>query len=206
MKARASGRHSGVVVAALLTAGVVGGLAALWGGGAVQARTETAERHRVVRWDIARYVFAYRSLVVGGHATWRSSSGASITLTGSGQAEARQGEAAGGGLWTRKNAAGKQVGSGAYVVTGFQEWRSAGGDLLANVSDAIGDPREGRSGVLKLRVRLGNHRGRLVLSSDAAAGGPVSKGFLVFHTASGGRIKYHERTRPKGQVLFHVIR
>jgi hypothetical protein len=171
----------------------------------------------MVRWDIARCDSdSCVALVVGGHARWRSGSGATIRFTGTGQAEPREGEAAGGGVWIRKNSRGQVVRRGTYKVTGFISWNGFGG-TLGNVQDGIGNRNEVRSGVLRLRIHLfalPNSkqpgvilRGRLVIASDS--GGPLvpAKSHLVLHTGTGRKIIYREGKRvAKGQTLLHHLR
>jgi hypothetical protein len=162
---------------------------------------EPNEPHNLVRWDIAKcHSPSCAALVIGGHAVWRSASGATINFSGSGEAEPREGEAAGGGTWTRMDAKGRVVGRGAYRVTRFISWRGFGG-VLGNVVDAVGHRRDYRVGILKLHINLlGKGRGRLVISSVI---GQEPRGHLFLRTVSGRTITYRERVRPKGQPLFH---
>ena len=202
------------IAVALLAAGVTSFLIAVVASpqSVGAAGRQTNERYKLVRWDIARCdSAACDALVVGGHARWRSESGARIKFTGTGQAEPREERAAGGGLWTRKSASGRIIGRGTYTVVAFISWNGLGG-TLGNVADAIGNRNEVRSGVLKLRIRLFAHshergRGRLVIASDAGGGSVGAESHLVLRTANGRRIKYFERGRVIfGQTLLHRIR
>jgi hypothetical protein len=199
------------MIVALVAVGAASGLAtAAITAGSVSAATrprEAKETPKVLRWDVAKCSSAScDALVVGGHARWRSSAGATIKFTGCGQAETREGEAAGGGQWTRRNSSGKLVDHGVYKVTSFISWKGSGG-TLGNVLDAIGNGREVRSGVLKVRIRLfGTGRGRLVLASSSGGPSVPTASHLILHTAAGKRIRYVERGRLlRGQVLFHHI-
>jgi hypothetical protein len=201
------GRTSRVIV--MLLALGIGSSLAVWIGSSVHAAPqvrESGETPTLVRWDVARCAgVSCAALVVGGHAKWRSASGATIKFTGSGEAEPPEGETAGGGVWKRRNSSGQTVGRGVYQAIDFISWRGFGGSL-GNVEDAIGHRRDVRSGVLKLRIHLfGTGRGRLVLSSSSA-GGTVPRGSLVLHTRSGRRIEYLQKVRPRGQILFHHTR
>jgi hypothetical protein len=202
----------GKMITAVLAVGAGGALVALWlSAGSVSAATRTKEANetpRVLRWDVAKCdSSSCDALVVGGHAKWHNASGATIRFTGSGQTEIREGEAAGGGLWTRRNSSGQLVGRGVYNVRAFISWKGFGG-TLGNVADAIGSGREVRSGVLKLRVRLsGTGKGRLVLASSSGGPSVQATSHLILHTKAGRRIKYRESGRVvRGQLLFHHIR
>jgi hypothetical protein len=178
---------------------------------------EANEKGKLVRWDIAKCESRFcDALVVGGHGRWRSNSGDRIKFTGTGQAEPHEGEAAGGGTWTRKDSKGHVLRRGSYKVIGFISWRGFGG-ILGNVADAIGSRKEVRSGVLKLRVQFiprnnGQRpvrisRGRLVIASDSGGPPVPAKSHLILHTASGRTITYWEGKRlARGQTLLHHIR
>jgi hypothetical protein len=179
---------------------LVGGAQAAGGG-----RREGNETPKLVRWDIAKCRgISCEALVIGGHAVWRSASGATIRFTGSGEAEVAEREAAGGGSWIRKNAAGQVVAHGVYVVTGFIDWHGLGGSL-GNVTDAVGHRRDYRNGILKLHIALGKGQGRLVISSVINPR-PSRRGRLILHAPSGRTITYFQRIHPNGQPLFHRLR
>jgi hypothetical protein len=167
---------------------------------------EGNETPKLVRWDIAKcHTVSCGALVIGGHAVWRSASGATFRFTGSGEAEVAEREAAGGGSWIRKNAAGQIVAHGAYQVTGFIDWHGLGGSL-GNVTDAVGHRHDYRNGILKLHIDLlGKGQGRLVISSVINPP-PSRPGHVTVQTPSGRTIKYLERIRPNGQPLFHHLR
>jgi hypothetical protein len=170
-----------------------------------RAKKEANEVSALMRWDIAKcHSVSCGALVGGGHAVWRSESGATFHFSGTGEAEPREQEAAGGGTWTRRNSSGHLVGRGTYKVTRFIDWHGFGG-TLGNVLDAVGHRRDYRVGILKLHIDLrAKVGGRLVISSFLR---PASRrGYLLLHTASGRTIRYRERIRPGGQPLFHRMR
>jgi hypothetical protein len=110
-----------------------------------------------VRWDLVNIVDGVA--VVGGvNVTTNEATGDTIELTGSGQAEPREGEAAGGGTFVHRHANGTEVAHGAYYVKRFLSWRRlSGGNFGATgLIDGLGNPREGEptSGVLRLRIQL----------------------------------------------------
>jgi hypothetical protein len=195
----AAGKLSALLVAVLVCALAVALL--IGESSARPARREANEAHRFVRWDIAQcHSHSCGSLVIGGQALWRSASGSRIRFTGSGEAEPHEGEAAGGGTWTRMDSRGRVVGRGAYRVTGFIYWRGFGGSL-GNVVDAVGHRQDYRVGILKLRIRMfGIGKGRLVICSVL---GRERLGHLFLRTHYGRTVTYRERVRPKGQPLFH---
>jgi hypothetical protein len=141
-------------------------LAAMWLGlclglmiGATSAVGSEQRGHRdvFVRWDLLNIVDAV--VVAGGvNVSTDEATGDTIELTGSGQAEPGEAEAAGGGTFVHRHADGTEVAHGAYYVKRFLSWRRlAGGQFSATgFVDGIGNPKEGEptSGVLRLRIQL----------------------------------------------------
>lgn len=190
---------------------VLGSVLLVSAGSSAATRTPTRPHAGAwVRWDIARYVRREHALVPEGRSTWRARSGATITITGTGQAQPDAHVASGGGLWVRRSAGGRVIGHGTYAVLGVRHWQSAGGSLVANVTDTIANAVDGRNGLLVLDVRLdgaGGGGGVLTLSSAAALPPThVAAGSLEFHSRSGAEIRYRESTTPGGQVLVHLLR
>ena len=118
-----------------------------------------------IRWDLVQIV--QRTALAGGKDVGRDAARhATITLTGSGEAEPGKKEAAGGGRFVFKHRASlgrsddrgedrdaREVDvHGIYVVTKFVDWKPAGGKLP--VADGIGQAAEASSGILTLNVRL----------------------------------------------------
>ncbi len=104
-----------------------------------------------VRWDLAQVIQG--TALAGGTDVGRdAATGDTVSLTGSGDAEAAEGNAAGGGTFLHRNARGAEVAHGVYVVTGFLNWEEAGGTLPA--ADGIGHADEASAGILTLMVRL----------------------------------------------------
>jgi hypothetical protein len=120
------------------------------------------QRNAFVRWDLVQ--FPGGVIAVGGtDVSTDTETGDTVDLTGSGQAEPAEGEAAGGGTFVHRNAAGATLAEGAYYVIHFVSWRRlAGGSLDATgLIDGIGNgpganpnEHEPTSGVLKLRVHF----------------------------------------------------
>lgn len=121
------------------------------------------ERHHAfVRWDLIQAVNGV-AIPGGKDVATDATTKDTITLTGSGQVEPRELEAAGGGTFVHQHADGTVVAKGSYFVTGFVSWRPlAGGDFgKTGLVDGIGNgtgatPNEGEpsSGILTLDVRL----------------------------------------------------
>jgi hypothetical protein len=120
---------------------------------------EPLQRGHDVRWDLVQVV--QNIVLVGGtNGGQDSASLDTITLTGSGDAEPAEGNAAGGGTFVHRHANGTLVARGAYVVTGFISWQPAGGSLKATgLTDGIGHESEASAGILTLAVRLFPARG-----------------------------------------------
>lgn len=118
--------------------------------------------NRFVRWDLV--LIANGVAVAGGtDVATDAATKDTIALTGSGQAEPREEEAAGGGTFVHKHANGTVVAEGAYVVTGFESFvRLRGGNFVkTGLIDGIGngpgsseDEGEPSSGILTVDVRF----------------------------------------------------
>lgn len=115
-----------------------------------------------VRWDLVQ--FPGGIVAAGGtDISTDAATGETVELTGSGQAEPGEGEAAGGGTFVHKDAAGATLAEGGYYVIDFVSWRRlAGGSLdptglidgIGNGPGASPNEHEPTSGVLKLRVHF----------------------------------------------------
>jgi hypothetical protein len=120
------------------------------------------QQSRFVRWDLV--LIANGVAVAGGtDVSTDAATKDTIALTGSGQVEPRENEAAGGGTFVHKHADGSLVAKGAYVVTGFVSWeRLRGGnfaktgliDGLGNGTGSSADEGEPSSGILTVSVRF----------------------------------------------------
>ncbi len=120
------------------------------------------QHNRFVRWDL---VLIANGVAVAGGTDVSTDAGTkdTIALTGSGHAEPRESEAAGGGTFVHKDADGTVVAKGAYVVTGFVSWQRLPGGNFAKTGlvDGIGngagsseDEGEPSSGILTNSVRF----------------------------------------------------
>jgi hypothetical protein len=120
------------------------------------------QHNRFVRWDFL--VIANGVAVAGGtDVSTDPATKDTLALTGSGQVEPRENEAAGGGTFVHKHADGSLVAKGAYVVTGFVSWQRLRGGNFAKTGlvDGIGngpgsseDEGEPSSGILTVSVRF----------------------------------------------------
>jgi len=115
------------------------------------ALAQPPQKGHQVRWDLPQIVMG--TALVGGLDTGRdASSGDIVTLTGSGDAEPAEKDAAGGGTFVHRHANGTEVAHGVYLVTGFVSWQPAGGALP--IADGIGHVSETSAGILMMTVRL----------------------------------------------------
>jgi hypothetical protein len=128
-----------------------------------QGQQENGSHHnRFVRWDLVLIVNGV-AVAGGTDVATDAATKDTIALTGSGQVEPREEEAAGGGTFVHKHADGSLVAKGAYVVTGFVSWqRLRGGNFSkTGLVDGIGngpgsseDEGEPSSGILTVNVRF----------------------------------------------------
>jgi hypothetical protein len=156
--------------------------------GSLSASTAEAPRAGggvFVRWDLVQ--IRNSVLLAGGvdNAT-DAATGDTVDLTGSGQAEPREREAAGGGTFIHMHE-GRVLAQGVYYVTGFVSWeRLHRGSLRGTgLIDAIGngpganpDQNEPTSGILVLRVHF---------APDA--GGAGVDGLLAIHCHLPGTVE-----------------
>ncbi len=127
-----------------------------------QQNENGGHHNRFVRWDLV--LIANAVAVAGGtDVSTDAATKDTIALTGSGHAEPRENEAAGGGSFVHKHADGSLVAKGAYVVTGFVSWQRLRGGNFAKTGlvDGIGngpgsskDEGEPSSGILTVSVRF----------------------------------------------------
>ena len=115
-----------------------------------------------VRWDLLQAVNGV-AVAGGTDVSTDSTTQDTIALTGSGQFEPRQQEAAGGGTFVHEQADGTLLAKGSYIVTGFVSWQPLKGGNFAGTGlvDGIGngpgsskDENEPTSGIVTLDVRL----------------------------------------------------
>jgi len=107
-----------------------------------------------VRWDLVQITQGV--VLPGGTDVGRDpTTGDTIRLTGSGDAEPAERNAAGGGTFVHRRANGTEVAHGVFVVTGFLSWDPAGGSLEGTgLTDGVGHIEEESAGILTLIVRL----------------------------------------------------
>jgi len=101
---------------------------------------------------IGLVALAATALAGGADVANDAATGDTFTLTGSGDAEPAEHEAAGGGTIVHHFANGRPDSTGVYVVTGFHGWQPGGGQLP--IPDGIGEVSETSSGVLTLAIRI----------------------------------------------------
>ena len=170
----------------------------------------SASNHHM-RWDLLRVDFATRTASAGGIASARANDGSEITITGSGTFRSNPGnpqDVTGGGSWTTYASGGSVTGSGTYEVTGFVSYVLAPGTFpLPN--DNIGNPADGRAGLLVVRVAYSDgSEGSLVVSCNFA--GTATADVFEGVTASKGRTGFWNRAAAAAGVqgnrtAFHVI-
>jgi len=164
-----------------------------------------------MRWDILSVNFGTRTASAGGIASAQANDGSEITITGSGTFRSNPGnpqDVTGGGSWTTYASGGSVTGSGTYEVTGFVSYVLAPGTFpLPN--DNIGNPADGRAGLLVVRVAYSDgSEGSLVVSCNFA--GTATADVFEGVTASKGRTGFWNRAAAVrgvqgNRTAFHVI-
>ena len=181
------------------------------GAGALGALAPTAAlagdngRGKLVRWDLVQV--AGGVVLIGGTDDGLDSATSDVVhLTGSGQAEPATGEAAGGGTFLHQHSDETEVAHGVYVVTGFNSFQNAGGNLApTGLADGIGEIGETAAGKLSLKVHLVASSGKSldgVLTVNCnlpGAGFKIEEGI----TLSVGPFHF---TQAGGFTVFHVLR
>src|SRR2546427_9224523 len=151
-----------------------------------------------MRWHIISVNFATGTASAGGVASARANLDLStITLTGSGTFRSNPGnpqDVTGGGTWRTFDASGGSTGSGSYTVTGLVSFTVAPGTFPLP-HDNIGNPADGRAGLLVVRVAYSDgSEGSLVVSCNFA--GTATADVFEGVTASKGRTGSWNRSAP----------
>jgi len=170
----------------------------------------SASNHHM-RWDIVSIDFGTGTASAAGIASARANDNSKITLTGSGEFRSNPGnpqDVTGGGTWQTFDASGGATGSGSYTVTGLVSFIVAPGTFPLP-HDNIGNPADGRAGLLVVRVAYSDgSEGSLVVSCNFA--GTATADVFEGVTASKGRTGFWNRAAPAmgvdaNRTAFHVI-
>jgi len=117
----------------------------------IPAVAEPRALGHTVRWDLVRVQLG--TALAGGAAAARdAATGDTFTLTGSGDAEPAEGDAAGGGTIVHHFAATNVDATAVYVVTGLISWEPGGGSPA--LADGIGHSAEASAGILVMTIRI----------------------------------------------------
>lgn len=163
-----------------------------------------------VRWDIlSRTSFNPPNILPGGHASALAHDGSMITLTGSGTFDLQEPDAVtGGGNWTTFDPKGKEIGKGAYQVTGLIRFNEGPGTQPAATVDNIGRKEDFRAGLAFLRIAYSDgSRGVLVIMCHTPTSPPE---FTEGISSSKGALNYWNTQEDKPNVdgnrtTFHLI-
>jgi hypothetical protein len=178
-----------VLIAAITTAGFP----------AISLAQPPAKGH-TVRWDLSQ-VIQNTALAGGADVATDAPTGDTFTLTGSGDAEPAERDAAGGGTIVHHFAVTGVESRGVYVVTGFISWQRGGGVLP--VADGIGQASEASAGVLKMTIRIFRATGGF---SDAVLSVNCHLPGATVDVAEGIELKVgtFDAKQTSGVTLFHV--
>src|SRR5712691_456770 len=191
----------------LIGAGAAGVLGAL---APTAALAEDNGGGKLVRWDLPQFAGPGGSQIFAG-GTDEGKDGASgdlVRLTGSGQAEPGEHEAAGGGTFVHLASDGTtERAHGVYLVTGFNSFRKPGGTLAGiPLTDGIGELGDTSGGILSLNVRIfpssgAPHDGILTVNCALPGGRPgIEEGIML--SVPDFNINF---TQHGGATLFHVL-
>src|SRR5439155_5429017 len=170
----------------------------------------SASNHHM-RGDIISVNFGTGTGSAGGVASAFANDNSKIMLTGTGTFRSNPGnpqDVTGGGSWTTSASGGSVTGSGTYEVTDLVSYVLAPGTFPLP-HDNIGDPADGRAGLLVVRVAYSDgSEGSLVVSCNFA--GTAAAGGLEGVTASKGRTDFWNPAAPPpgvhgNRTAFHVI-
>ena len=197
-----------------LTAGLL--LSALLAGALLSGSAAAGSSHLQYRWDLIQIDFAAGTLGPGGQDSAIAQDGSTITLTGQGTfvAGKRVGNhhVTGGGTWQTFDPAGNSTGQGTYQVTSFVSFTVAPGAFPAGLTDLIGDPTKGRSGLLFVTIRYSNgSTGVLTVSCRQPGPPPGPASMFEGIRVSMGYVDYWNGTPPPpppgngNRTLFHLI-
>jgi hypothetical protein len=184
--------------------------------GAVLSATSALGDHqrggKIVRWDLLEITNG--TAVAGGeNVATDPESGQSLTITGSGDVRPRSREAFGGGTWVLEDVDGNEIANGSYHVTKFVSFRRLrGGNFAATgLIDAVGDPNETSSGIMKVKVRAlpegapPEEAIDAVLEVHCHLPGTVEETFEGVRITVGDQVFEPDPDR-HGVTLFHVMR
>jgi hypothetical protein len=197
-----------------LTAGLL--LSALLAGALLSGSAAAGSSHPQYRWDLIQIDFAAGTLGPGGHDSAIAQDGSTITLTGQGTFVAGKKvgnhHVTGGGTWQTFDPAGNSTGQGTYQVTNFVSFTVAPGAFPAGLTDLIGDPKNGRSGLLFVTIRYSNgSTGVLTVSCRQPGPPPGPASMFEGIRVSMGYVDYWNGTPPPpppgngNRTLFHLI-
>jgi hypothetical protein len=157
-----------------------------------------------VRWDLVQIVQG-TALAGGVDVGIDAATGDTFRLTGSGDAEPAERDAAGGGIIIHHFAATNTESTAVYVVTGLISWEPGGGQLA--VVDGIGHASEASAGILKLAIRIflptGAFRDATLTVNCHLPGATVDVEEGIQLTIAGTPINVSQHG---GVTLFHVLK
>jgi hypothetical protein len=197
-----------------LTAGLL--LLALLSGALFSGSAVAGDSHLRYRWDLIQIDFATGRLGPGGQDSAIAQDGSTITLTGQGTFVAGKKvgnhHVTGGGTWQTFDPAGNSTGHGTYQVTSFVSFTVAPGAFPVGLTDLIGDPSMGRSGLLFVTISYSNGSTGVLTVSCRQPGPPAGPASMFEGIrVSMGYVDYWNGTAPPpppgngNRTLFHVI-
>jgi len=164
-----------------------------------------AGKNKLVRWDLVQVKDGV--IIAGSDVGKDAATSDTITMTGTGQAEPPEGEAAGGGTFVHRNSSGATLAQGVYVVTGFNSWDNRGGSLAGfPVKDGLGEKNEVSGGILAINVRLFpeggvSHDGLMTVNCKLPGStGAITEGITLDISGTPFHFK-----QSKGETLLHVL-
>jgi len=163
----------------------------------------------LIRWDLIRLNPHTLIALPGGAASAQDpATGETVRITGSGQFDADDETASGGGTFVSRDADGSLVERGVFVVSDFISWQPLAGSIVDTpIIDGVAEKPDARSGIVTLDI-AGYVRGELIghatLEVHCALPGAPAGSFEGVTVEVEGGPKFTTMV-DHGPTIFHVL-
>lgn len=171
--------------------------------------TTSSDNGDLMRWDLIRLNPQTLIAVPGGAASAQDpASGEVVRITGSGQFDADDETASGGGTFVARDAGGSVVERGVFVVSDFISWQPLAGSIVDTpIIDGVAEKADARSGILTLEIAgyvRGEFIGHAVLEVHCALPGAPAGSHEGVTVAVEGGPRFTTMV-DHGPTIFHVL-